>query len=43
MRVLCSWVFFIITCLLSTMILFRVDFLRRMFIEGVSPFEGTMK
>lgn len=42
-RVFFAWVFFVLTCVFSTMILHRVTFMRRIFLEGVAPFEGVMK
>ena len=38
-----AWIFFLVSSLVVVMFVYRVDFLNRMFLQGVNPFERTMK
>lgn len=38
-----AWIFFLVSSLVVTALVYRIDFLNRMFLQGVNPFERTMK
>lgn len=38
-----AWIFFLVSSLVVTMLVYRVGFLNKMFLQGVNPFERTVK
>lgn len=38
-----AWAFFFVSSLVVFTLVYRIDFLNRMFLQGVNPFERAMK